>query len=73
MVLEKRSVHSDRIIKDLMLQGDKALRETEALHAKKGESTTTAEGQQTSQSYPTQRLEKVYMEAYTRAFFSTLI
>jgi hypothetical protein len=56
-----------------MLQGDKALRETEALRAKKGESTTTAEGQQTSQSYPTQRLEKVYMEAYTRAFFSTLI
>lgn len=34
MVLEKRGTHSDRIIKDLMLQRDKALREAEALRAK---------------------------------------
>ncbi|PVH63897.1 hypothetical protein PAHAL_2G133900 [Panicum hallii] len=44
MVLEKRGAHSDRIIKDLMLQRDKALRETEMLRAKKGESSATAEG-----------------------------
>lgn len=44
MVLEKRSAYSDRIIKDLMLQRDKALREAETLRAKKGESTATAEG-----------------------------
>ncbi|CAL5080209.1 unnamed protein product [Urochloa decumbens] len=42
-VLEKRGAHSDRIIKDLMLQRDKALRETEALRARKGESTATEE------------------------------
>ncbi|TVU10590.1 hypothetical protein EJB05_44132 [Eragrostis curvula] len=45
MVLEKRGAHSDRIIKDLMLQRDKALREAETLRAKKGESTATAEGE----------------------------
>ena len=44
MVLEKRGAHSDRIIKDLMLQRDKALRETEMLRAKKGESSATTEG-----------------------------
>ncbi|XP_039807948.1 U-box domain-containing protein 33-like isoform X2 [Panicum virgatum] len=44
MVLEKRGAHSDRIIKDLMLQRDKALRETETLRAKKGESSATTEG-----------------------------
>lgn len=44
IVLEKRGAHSDRIIKDLMLQRDKALREAEKLRAKKGESTATAEG-----------------------------
>lgn len=43
MVLEKRGAHTDRIIKDLMLQRDKALREAEILRAKKGESTATAE------------------------------
>ncbi|CAL5090322.1 unnamed protein product [Urochloa decumbens] len=43
VVLEKRSAHSDRIIKDLMLQRDKALRETEALRSRKGESTPTEE------------------------------
>ncbi|EMS46585.1 U-box domain-containing protein 33 [Triticum urartu] len=42
--LEKRTAHSDRIIKDLLLQRDKAVREVEALHAKKGESSATAEG-----------------------------
>ncbi|KAF8675246.1 hypothetical protein HU200_047919 [Digitaria exilis] len=54
MVLEKRGAHSDRIIKDLMLQRDKALREAEMLRAKKGESTATAEGvmQITELSYP---------------------
>ncbi|CAN6203854.1 unnamed protein product [Urochloa humidicola] len=41
MVLEKRGAHSDRIIKDLMLQRDKALRETETLRARKGESTAS--------------------------------
>ena len=44
LALEKRTTHSDRIIKDLMLQRDKAVREIEALHAKKGESSATAEG-----------------------------
>ena len=44
IVLEKRGAHSDRIIKDLMLQRDKALREAEKLRAKKGEYTATAEG-----------------------------
>jgi len=44
IVLEKRGAHSDRIIKDLMLQRDKALREAEKLRAKKGESTATVEG-----------------------------
>lgn len=44
VVLEKRSAYSDRIIKDLMLQRDKALREAETLRAKKGKSTATAEG-----------------------------
>ncbi|CAL5075480.1 unnamed protein product [Urochloa decumbens] len=43
VVLEKRGAHSDRIIKDLMLQRDKALRETEALRSRKGESTPTEE------------------------------
>jgi chromosome segregation ATPase len=43
-VLEKRGAHADRIIKDLMLQRDKALRETEMLHARKGEFTATVEG-----------------------------
>ncbi|KAJ1289029.1 hypothetical protein BS78_02G134600 [Paspalum vaginatum] len=44
IVLEKRGAHSDRIIKDLMLQRDKALREVETLCAKKGESTATPKG-----------------------------
>lgn len=44
LALEKRTAHSDRIIKDLMLQRDKAVREVEALHAKKGESSATSEG-----------------------------
>ncbi|KAM0888573.1 hypothetical protein ACQ4PT_028265 [Festuca glaucescens] len=44
LALEKRTAHSDRIIKDLMLQCDKAVREVEALHAKKGESSAAAEG-----------------------------
>jgi hypothetical protein len=44
LALEKRTAHSDRIIKDLMLQRDKAVREVEALHAKKGGSSATAEG-----------------------------
>jgi hypothetical protein len=44
LALEKRTAHSDRIIKDLMLQRDKAVREVEALHAKKGESSATTEG-----------------------------
>ncbi|CAN6214032.1 unnamed protein product [Urochloa humidicola] len=43
VVLEKRGAHSDRIIKDLMLQRDKALRETEALRSRKGESNATEE------------------------------
>jgi len=44
LALEKRTAHSDRIIKDLMLQCDKALRKVEALHAKKGESSGATEG-----------------------------
>ncbi|KAL6656519.1 hypothetical protein ACP70R_007345 [Stipagrostis hirtigluma subsp. patula] len=44
MVMEKRGAHSDRIIKDLMLQRDKALREAEILRITKGESTATTEG-----------------------------
>uniref|UniRef100_A0A0A9ESJ6 RING-type E3 ubiquitin transferase n=1 Tax=Arundo donax TaxID=35708 RepID=A0A0A9ESJ6_ARUDO len=44
MVMERRGAHSDRIIKDLMLQRDKALREAETLRATKGESTASAEG-----------------------------
>ncbi|XP_024318687.1 U-box domain-containing protein 33 isoform X1 [Brachypodium distachyon] len=44
LALEKKIGHSDRIIKDLMLQRDKAVREVEALRAKKGESSATAEG-----------------------------
>ncbi|KAM0878661.1 hypothetical protein ACQ4PT_034736 [Festuca glaucescens] len=43
LALEKRTAHSYRIIKDLMLQCDKAVREVEALHAKKGESSAAAE------------------------------
>ncbi|CAN6223286.1 unnamed protein product [Urochloa humidicola] len=42
-VLEKRGAHSDRIIKDLMLQRDKALRETEVLRTRNGESSATEE------------------------------
>ncbi|KAL6838452.1 hypothetical protein ACP4OV_031697 [Aristida adscensionis] len=44
MVMEKRGAHSDRIIKDLMLQRDKALREAETLRIAKGESTAATEG-----------------------------
>uniref|UniRef100_A0A453PSV2 RING-type E3 ubiquitin transferase n=1 Tax=Aegilops tauschii subsp. strangulata TaxID=200361 RepID=A0A453PSV2_AEGTS len=44
LAMEKTTAHSDRIIKDLMLQRDKAVRQVEALHAKKGESSGTAEG-----------------------------
>mgnify|MGYP003701794389 CR=1 FL=1 len=43
LVLEKRSAHSDRIIKDLMLQRDKAVREAEAIRVKNGESTAIAD------------------------------
>ncbi|KAF0911513.1 hypothetical protein E2562_011149 [Oryza meyeriana var. granulata] len=43
LVLEKRSAHSDRIIKDLMLQRDKAVREAEAVCVKNGESTAIAD------------------------------
>ncbi|XP_062199345.1 U-box domain-containing protein 33-like isoform X3 [Phragmites australis] len=44
MAMEKRGAHSDRIIKDLMLQRDKALREAETLRTTKREYTATAEG-----------------------------
>ncbi|KAM0858778.1 hypothetical protein ACQ4PT_047617 [Festuca glaucescens] len=44
LALEKRTAHSDRIIKDLMLQRDKAVREVEVLHAKNGESSAAADG-----------------------------
>src|SRR4051812_13757157 len=44
LTLEKRTAHSDRIIKDLMLQRDKAVREVEALQAKKVDSSATAKG-----------------------------
>ncbi|CAM0912623.1 unnamed protein product [Alopecurus aequalis] len=44
LALEKRTAHSDCIIKDLMLQRDKAVREVEALHEKKGESSAITEG-----------------------------
>ncbi|TKW31971.1 hypothetical protein SEVIR_2G140900v4 [Setaria viridis] len=52
MVLEKRGEHADRIIKDLMLQRDKALRETETLRARKGESTATEEGMMHITEFP---------------------
>ncbi|XP_006661003.1 U-box domain-containing protein 33-like isoform X2 [Oryza brachyantha] len=43
LVLEKRSAHSDRIIKDVMLQRDKAVREAESIRVKNGESTATVD------------------------------